>query len=63
MVGKFVMKDRQEFFYWLITICCIVLAGVFAQNAHLWELMNSKDATKLIGIGDELDTSFGLLAF
>ena len=41
------MRDRQEFFYWLITICCIVLAGVFAQNAHLWELMNSKDATKI----------------
>jgi hypothetical protein len=41
------MIDRKDFFYWLITICSVGLAAAFAQNAHLWELMYIKDATKI----------------
>jgi len=41
------MRDNRNFFYWLITICCIGLGVAFAQNEHLWETMNNKDATKI----------------
>jgi len=41
------MKENKDFFYWLITICSIGLAAAFAQNMHLWEIMYSKDATKI----------------
>jgi hypothetical protein len=41
------MKQKHDFFYWLITACCIGLAVVFAQNSHLWEALNTKDVTKI----------------
>ena len=61
------MKDRQEFFYWLITICCIGLAVIFAQNAHLWEAMSAKDATKIswliCGIFAATSAVIGVISF
>jgi len=41
------MTDKDRFLYWVITMCCLVLAALLAQNFNLWETMNSKDATKI----------------
>jgi hypothetical protein len=41
------MKEKYKFLYWLIIVCCMVLVSAIAQNFHLWEIMNVKDATKI----------------
>jgi hypothetical protein len=45
--GKYKMKEKHDFLYWLIAVCTVALGVAIAQNFHLWEIMNSKDATKI----------------
>ncbi len=47
MIGNNDMKLTRDFYYWLITICSLGLAAAFAQNENIWEIMYSKDATKI----------------